>query len=79
VSRRGALLALVAAAVAATASCGDRAGDSGGGATGGGLSGGSAAGTARSHDSLEARRPQDTSLPSKVPDARGRDTSAGAP
>jgi hypothetical protein len=73
---RAALLALALAATG-LASCGDRAdraGDSGGAATGDSLPG-NAAGSARTHDSLESLRPRDTTLPSKVPDAQGRDTS----
>ena len=73
-TRPSALIALMLA-LSGTTACGDRAGDSGGAATGDSLSGG--AGTAATHDSLEALRPSDTTLPSEVPDARGRDT-AGA-
>ncbi len=72
---RAALLALTM--TAGLASCGDRAdraGDSGGAATGDSLPG-NAAGSARTHDSLESLRPRDTTLPSKIPDAQGRDTS----
>ena len=64
-------------ALAGTTGCGDRPGDSGGAATGDSLSGG--AGTAAVHDSLEALRPADTTLPSEVPDARGRDTAGAEP
>jgi hypothetical protein len=67
--------ALVLAACMALAACGDRrAGDSGGAATGDSLSAGTA-GSAETHDSLESLRPRDTTLPGKIADSLGRDTT----
>jgi hypothetical protein len=51
-----------------------RPGDSGGAATGDSLAA-PGTGSARSNESLERRRPADTTLPSRIHDARGRDTA----
>jgi hypothetical protein len=70
-----AMLLLALAATGLAVGCRQRRpGDSGAAATGDSLAA-PGTGSARSNESLESRRPEDTTLPSRVHDARGRDTS----
>lgn len=67
--------ALLLLALAAGPACRQsRPGDSGGAATGDSLDV-DATGSARSNESLESRRPSDTTLPSRIPNERGVDTA----
>jgi hypothetical protein len=74
-SHPSAMLLLALAATSLVVGCRQsRPGDSGGAATGDSLAA-PGTGSARSNESLEHRRPADTTLPSRIHGERGRDTA----
>jgi hypothetical protein len=76
VARRSICLPLLVLASLILPGCrSSRPGDSGGAATGDSLDA-DATGSARSNEAIERRRPVDTTLPGRIHDARGADTSA---